>query len=238
MIKEALQYLVGLKTQIVERDGFSYCNKELNLLTDPIISQLSMNTLFGLLDYCETIANPDKIIIHIENEYLVQCYSLELDKWKRRALYAQASPIGKSNYNSGVWLDVEDFIIELRTNFVLNDTTKKIISLLGNITDNEIKNYSDDGITQTATIKSGINLKKETEIPSIVKLAPYRTFTEIKQPESEFIFRMKKSGDGPKCALFQLYDNMWKIETIKNLAEWFRMNLLIYPNKDFYKIIA
>lgn len=55
--------------------------------------------------------------------------------------------------------------------------------------ENEVK-MEDDGVTQTVASKAGVALVREDQIPNPVRLAPFRTFTEIEQPISPFILRV------------------------------------------------
>lgn len=55
-------------------------------------------------------------------------------------------------------------------------------------------------------------------LPPIIKLAPYRTFIEVEQPEGEFLLRLQK---GPSAALFEADGGAWKIQARKNIKEYF-----------------
>lgn len=240
MIKEALQYLIGLsELKVINQDGFSYHDKDLKIFRDPVIDEFTTFTLAGLIEYCDTIVRGDnQIIIHIAGYNQVNCYSMNVDKWQRRILYAKAAPIQGCTYQFGYQLDIEKFIIALRANFVPSETIDNIISTVGNITDNEIKDFADDGITQTATVRSGINLKAKIELPPVIRLAPYRTFIEIEQPKSDFIFRVKKGDNAPTCAIHECNDNRWKFEAIDRIETWFDEYLSHNKNRDYYTIIA
>jgi hypothetical protein len=49
----------------------------------------------------------------------------------------------------------------------------------------------DDGVAQAATISRGIRKESGIILPNPVLLRPVRTFTEVEQPESRFVFRMR-----------------------------------------------
>ena len=40
----------------------------------------------------------------------------------------------------------------------------------------------------------------DVKVPNPVTLRPFRTFIEVEQPESKFIFRMREGG---RCAIFE-----------------------------------
>ena len=61
-------------------------------------------------------------------------------------------------------------------------------------------------------------------VPNPVILRPYRTFPEVEQPASSFIFRMKEN-DGVCCALFEADGGAWKNEAMRNIKEYLKENL-------------
>ena len=83
------------------------------------------------------------------------------------------------------------------------------------------------------TIKTGIASVGEAEVPNPVTLAPYRTFPEIEQVESKFIFRMK---EGPLAAIFEADGGAWKNEAMKRIKEYLVENLK--ELKDKIEIIS
>lgn len=89
--------------------------------------------------------------------------------------------------------------------------------------------YSDDGISQKATVKTGIASKGDAIVPNPVKLQPYRTFHEVEQPMSEFIFRMK-SDDGVRCALFEADGGAWENVAMKKIKEYLEVELADYSD--------
>ena len=77
-----------------------------------------------------------------------------------------------------------------------------------------IKSISDDGVSQAATIKTGVASVNDVKVPNPVVLAPFRTFPEISQPESKFIFRMQS---GPRAALFEADGGAWRNEAMMKI---------------------
>jgi hypothetical protein len=55
-----------------------------------------------------------------------------------------------------------------------------------------------------------------------VVLAPYRTFVEVTQPESDFVFRMQ---NGPRCALFEADGGAWKLTAMRHIKEYLQAAL-------------
>lgn len=90
-----------------------------------------------------------------------------------------------------------------------------------------IASYGDDGITQKATVKTGLASRGDAVIPSPVTLKPYRTFTEVDQPESRFVFRMKEDKyEGVQCALFEADGGAWKLQAMENIKGYLERELV------------
>ena len=95
--------------------------------------------------------------------------------------------------------------------------------------------YSDDGVTQKATIKTGLASKGAAIVPNPVTLKPYRTFLEVDQPASDFIFRMKEYSGSIGCALFEADGGAWKIEAMQNIKTYLQKEL---EGLDQFTVIA
>ena len=72
-------------------------------------------------------------------------------------------------------------------------------------------------MSQSVTVKTGIASVSNVKVPNPVVLRPYRTFTEIEQPESRFIFRMQEGG---LCALFEADGGAWEKKAVINIKEY------------------
>ena len=110
-------------------------------------------------------------------------------------------------------------IICLKSRFAPTEDRDYLVQLLGNITDQQSVQTKDDGITQSATVKNGIQLIGEQRIKPIVTLKPYRTFLD-------FLIRLK---DG-RAALFEADGGAWEREAVKNVADKLRELLEDVPN--------
>lgn len=72
---------------------------------------------------------------------------------------------------------------------------------------------------------TGLSGKETALVPNPVKLRPYRTFTEVEQPESEFVFRMKNYDGSVGCAIFEADGGAWKNRAMKNIKEYLQYEL-------------
>lgn len=231
MIKEALQYVAGLKEEsmepkVLEINGETYCNKSLQRYHNfPMASELRVNTLTALVDYIK--GKPEELresmVLHIESPTQVRLYSGLIDERNREYLIASKAIVNEFEFDK--YYDQERFIIELQANFLETEDLNKIKMVAGNIQAGTTANYDDDGISQKTTISSGIANKTDVIVPNPVRLRPYRTFTEIEQPESSYIFRIKDSERGPAFKLVEADGGLWKNATMKKIKEYLEFEL-------------
>ena len=231
MIKEAINRILELaKPEIIRVDGIEFSNQVLCQVKPPTSKEpLFLNSLSGLVKYidgaiCDDAKDDDeKIFIHIVSPTKVAVIS-ELDaKHRERELFAVAL-YGNKGFNSGIWYDTESFMIRLRTQFVRTKELDTIISIVSNVVDEQSIKYSDDGLSQTVQIKSGIAKKREADLPNPVTLKPFRTFPEIDQPLGLFILRSRKTDSGPEWSLFNADNDHWKLEAMANIEKYLNGN--------------
>lgn len=225
MIKEAIEKIQNLcesqvqyVNEIVDCRSYFKGPKGYTPNYPPKAEMLIINTLTGIKDFSPAL---DKMMIHVSDHKTVRVIDKEfIDTWLTRSTYLTAiheSPV----FKFGQYYDVEMFIIALQSLFVQDDTTALILKLVGNIKDEGVANFNDDGVTQQVTAKTGISLVSNVPVPNPVTLRPYRTFMEIEQPASTFVFRIKgNKGEAPACALFEADGRMWNLKAIKKIKEW------------------
>ena len=117
------------------------------------------------------------------------------------------------------------FIINMQTHFVPTEVRDTLVQLISTVTTENGVSLADDGMTQRVTARSGISLVKQVSVPNPVVLAPYRTFTEVEQPKSPFVFRVRQTGDEVQAALFAADADAWKREAIANIRDWFEQHI-------------
>lgn len=217
MIKEALQYLLSLGT--VEQhvvNGQTYSDKQLHLLPEPTPSTLVVRNLSGIVDYLKS--NFDKqppVLIQIASPTKVHVYSTYNFDMKRNQLIQAEALLPDIPFEK--FLDTEHFNVLLQSCFVPNDFRADLLTVVGNITESNVQTVGDDGVSQQVTGKSGVATLGNIPVPNPVLLKPFRTFVEIEQPESSFIFRMRT---GPSCALFEADGGAWKLDAIEGIKKY------------------
>lgn len=221
--RDALEYLVNLgekKEPIIELDQGTFSRVSLNRVTEPVASKLTVSTLTGLVDYIKTNVDhlEGKLLIQVKSPEEVALYS-PLNADREREKYVSAEAILPNNVVYDRFLDTERFNIMLQSAFVDDEDKSKLLKYTALITDDTVKNFGDDGISQKVTVKTGVASVSDAVVPNPVTLAPYRTFPEVIQPESKFIFRMK---EGPTAALFEADGGAWRNTAILGIKEYLK----------------
>ena len=231
MIKEALQYLVELgKAEEHTINGDTYSDKPLHRIDMyiPKANAIEMHTLTSLVDYIKSDvdAMSEKMIVEVASPTKVNLFS-QLDYNRdREKLVSVSARVPEFSFNN--FMDQEKFCINLQSKFIDDPQTDRslILKFAGTVEAGTVADYGDDGITQKATVKTGIVSKGDAIIPNPVKLRPYRTFLEVEHPISEFIFRMKQDKyDGINCAIFEADGGAWQIAATKAIKEYLQFEL-------------
>lgn len=235
MIKEALQYIVGLgKAEEHQIYGDTYSDKPLHRIDPyyPKAEAVVMHTLTSLVDYIKAHIDDmtEKMIIEVRSpEEVVLCSQLDMNR-DRETMAIVYARIPSFPFDS--FMDQEKFCINLQSKFIDDPETDRalILKFAGTVEAGTVAEYGDDGVTQKATVKTGIASKGEAIVPNPVKLRPYRTFLEVVQPKSEFIFRMKQDKyDGINCAIFEADGGAWQMEATKAIKEYLQFELADMP---------
>ena len=242
MIKEALQYIVGLgEAQEHRINCDTYSDKPLYRIDPyyPKASAIEMHTLTSLVDYIKAKidAMSEMMIIDVRSPEEVVLYSRLDDNRDRETLVVVKARIPSFPFDS--FMDQERFTINLQSKFIDDPATDRalILKFAGTVEAGTVAEYGDDGVTQKATVKTGIASKGDAIVPNPVKLRPYRTFLEVEQPASEFIFRMKQDKyDGINCAIFEADGGAWQMAATKAIKEYLQFELEDF--KDQFTVIS
>jgi hypothetical protein len=229
MLKAAIEKILGLAppTQL-EYDGRNYVNEALHAIKPPVQSDLKIATLTGIADYFRQ--NPDNIaldkaVVHISSHKQVEVVSSIEGPWIQRHSYLTAT-IEHKSFRYGQFLPLDEFMIAVQTYFVQDDITAQLLKMIGNITDASSANLTDDGVSQQVQIKAGARIENAL-LPNPIILAPYRTFTQVEQPQAAFVLRVNKSAGekGTTAALFEADGGNWQNTAIFNIKDWMEKEL-------------
>ena len=213
MTKEALAFIVGMKkAEVIEIHGESYTDRSVFRVDRELRAEaLEMNTLTSLVDYLKSDIDdmPPKMLVHVISPVCVRVISmLDRDRKREKIVEVNASIPG---FEYGRYMDKERFVIAMQSQFIRGDDRELLLKFAGTVKEESIAQYGDDGVSQRATIKTGISTVGDAIVPSPAVLRPFRTFVEVEQPESSFIFRMRQNeGRGIECAIFEADGGAWK----------------------------
>ncbi len=250
MIKEAIKFVTNLGIKPAERK-LNFMDQDGNL-RNIIISDdgrpveiaplnylakeaLVINTLTGLVDYIQSNVERHDIpyFLHIVDHERVELTGVLQSDGKRETLVIARAIVPDFNYD--YFLDSEQLIISLQSKFTKTKDRDLLLKVIGNVKEENVRQTGDNGIAQAVTIKTGVASADDVLVPNPVTLAPYRTFLEVVQPESDFIFRMK---DGPRGAIFEADGGAWRNEAIENIRAYLSEELADEINDERITIIA
>ncbi|EHT3685421.1 hypothetical protein KXP74_000292 [Staphylococcus pseudintermedius] len=226
MIKEALAYLKNefKKTEFYEVGKETYANENLQKIEEPVRREVVVYSLSGLVDYIkDNFDNDERLLVSVLNQQKI-VVETQLNNNKKREIVIMSLA-----YTPTICLDqfmsLEAFNIQLQSIFVKNDDVKNLLRILGNLRSSNIRNAGDNGVSQIVETKRGVTLAQEEVVPNPVRLKPFRTFTEIEQPESLFVFRLRESGNEIQAGLFEADGGTWKNVARLSIKDYLIENL-------------
>lgn len=224
MLKEFAQYLVSLKdNKTYELHGDVYSDHELHRIKPyvPRPDQIEVSGLDSIVKMIRTEAGKlsKPIYILVEGPMEVRTFSALDEDMKRDSLIRATADV--PGFHNG-FMDLQDAIIQLRSKFIPNEDVDYLLDLLSRVNVDNGVTTSDNGVTQTVEARTGVSLKSFLNVRPRVTLAPYRTFLEVDQPESEFILRL---DDNARVGLFEADGGMWKLEAKQRICDYFEEQL-------------
>ena len=221
---EKIEDMTGPKVIVTPQGAFA--DKHLYRVENKLADTIVLSSLSGLAEMIKQEMSKYNLPLFVratsaERVHVLGTVRYDMQRERPYVAYAKFNSFDFDSYMS-----IENMIICLKSRFAPTEDRDYLVQLLGNITDQQSVQTKDDGITQSATVKSGIQLVGEQRIKPIITLKPYRTFLEVEQPESEFLIRLK---DG-RAALFEADGGAWEREAVKNVADKLRELLEDVPN--------
>ena len=239
MIKKALEYIVDLAVPVVrEINGECYSDKPLHRIRyNPTAEPIRLTTLSSLIDYLRSsieVFKTNTTIIHVQSPTKVCVYSTLDEERKREHLVEVNAQLPSIRFDC--FIDHESFCVGMQSKFVDNGDKALLLKFAGTVEAGSVAEYGDDGVTQKATVKTGLASKSDALVPNRVRLCPYRTFLEVAQPDSEFVFRMKQDRSGDvQCALFEADGGAWRMAAVAAVKAYIEEELC---ENDRFLVIA
>lgn len=229
-LREGIEKIEELaKTEIIEVDGRKYSTAGLNKILEPTPASIKVKTLTGVVDYFRE--NRDgldlsTVTVRVDSFNRVEAFCPVMrDNFCERAYPIEAEASLPNGFTFGQWMSIEDFNIRLMSLFTNAGDRDSIMKVTGRVTAETSVTVEDDGISQAVEAKTGVTKVQEVVLSPIVNLAPFRTFAEVDQPVSKFLFRMRRDGNHVSAALFEADGGAWRLEAMKNIAEYLGFNL-------------
>ncbi len=244
-IKEAIAYITGLavkaeKPETIEINGRTYCTKDLRRYDAADMAEpIKATTLTSLADYIKESRSElrDRMIIQVVSATEVLLYSGLLAERDRETLFKVSALLPSFDY--GREYSQEGFLVSMQACFQQTDDREAVTILASNIVNTQSQTFTDDGVTQQAVIKTGITTKETALVPNPVHLVPYRTFLEVEQPASDFIFRISEGRAGePSFKLVEADGGLWKSQAVQNVKAYLIEQLKDIPDREQITVIA
>jgi hypothetical protein len=224
VIKEAMEWIKDhVRPETYDVDGVTYSSDSKMCIKPPAPSGVEVHTLRGLLELLSVDNLDDRLLLRVVDSSFI-CVSSHLkSKHKNRHTFAECHLPVRVGFSFGQYHSIDNFIINIQSKFVDTPQRAALLKAVSNISDSTVLTSEDDGVSQTVAVKNQVNRLEKTRLDPIVHLAPYRTFSEVAQPVSAFLLRLKSIKDAlPDVALFEADGGAWRLEAIKNIAAFLR----------------
>ncbi|WP_105116279.1 hypothetical protein [Streptococcus suis] len=230
-IKAALEYAVELNQHGLEivtaGDGTEYydANRTRMVELDPkrYPRTLELSTLTSLVEYLKSDLNgmqDQRLIVAVEKNDEV-CVWSENDEFEHRTLLVDVKA-RVPELTFGRFISSEQFNIMLQSNFIDDADRGALLDFASALKIENGAEIEDNGVSQVATVKTGVASLAKGKVPNPVDLRPYRTFNEVEQPASKFVFRIDKNA---QMALFEADGKRWVQEAVGNIAAYLKAEL-------------
>jgi len=226
-----------VKPEIVNINGVDYVvdSSGYRRLSKPEIETLKVNSLSGFVKLVKNTIETSKcktpLLVNVKHDYVTLITQLADDK--TREVIISATPI-LPNIDFGYELSVEEMIIQLSTAFIQTENTSRMIGGISNLRKVDEVEFLDDGISQKVVASNGVTAQNY-QLEPIVNLRPIRTFLEVEQVETKYLFRVEKNG---RMVLREADGGAWKYEAQTKVAEHLEKLLAEQITADAIRIVA
>lgn len=225
ILKDAIDRILDLaKPTTMEVGNQTLCSKPMYTITPQrdLPERAEFNTLTGLVDTIrhEGALQPWRLFVRVVSASTVVVYTAytEWDKlhpFTHISLYRTVADVPRITTDTP--MSHEQAIVELRSLYLPGADREYLLDLLSTMSVGEEITSDDNGVTQTATVKQGVQLKATVPVRPIVTLQPFRTFLEVEQPCSDFLLRVGSKGE---IALRDADGGAWKLDAKRKIAAW------------------
>lgn len=206
---------------LIDRDGnFSEIMPE---IIAPFYERLTSLDAIVKMVQTEAVNMFERIYIHIPSHLSVEVFTElwgEEKRFERPTLYV-ANATDVPGWEEETKLPFERAAVALQTRFQDSKDREYTLQLLSQITTGAKITYNDIGVATTIVTQKGVQLQQNATIRPLVRLRPYRTFQEIKQPEGLFLIRIDERG----ISFVEADGGMWKLTARNSIKEYLEKSL-------------
>ena len=214
------------ENRIIEIGGKFYNAQDLTRIfnDDPRPEPIRVSSLSALAEYAAKEYEKTKIgglFAHVVSPTQVQLLEDYKGESADRSCYVEANLENDiTPFIFGKWLPTETFIISLYSLFEQTEDRDLVVKVASCLVDQSRLKAEDSGLTQTMQATAGVINESGVESPNVADLKPFRTFRQIEQPNSPFLFRFKAEGGEIKCALLEADGGAWKHVAMERIKEY------------------
>lgn len=217
------------KLQTHEEHGITYLvdgKGSATPLLQPLVKALEVRTLGAVVSYLEE--NRDELVLSdltvvVAGPGRVVVVGKARHDGRRTVHLEALQPDVAVGFDAFVnrYQAIEDFVVGAQQRFRqgLADLPQ-LLAVVGNITQNDVRNVADDGVSQEVTAKVGIVKVGTTPLPNPCLLVPRRSFPEIILDAVPFVVRVKRGDSLPAVGLFEADGGAWTANATAKIASW------------------
>lgn len=221
MIEQAMEKVLELaKPEIVKGgNGLDYATMNLELMNEnPNVKAVNVRNLAGIVDYVRSEFDGErKLVVHVESAMSVKVFDA-LDKTNNRRVYIVANAF-LPNILLNSFQDRESANIMLQSCFVPNEDLAEVLAIISSLQEDQGVTKTDDGLSEKVVVKQGVTSLATITLKNRYGLKPFRTFTEVSQPLSQLILRVKEGGN---VALYEADGGVWELAAMQSINDFFK----------------
>lgn len=220
---QAVERIAALATQnmTIEMPDGIYSRESFTKVEPPVHhpNTLVMTTLSSFVSLIKENSQKfdlEGAVVTIDKDFAVSLLSPPRQDGYWDCYASTKSPI--LPFQFGNWYGLGSFNIALLTLFVQDEKLMDLFGLMQEIRIEDGVTLKDNGKSITVTTRSGVSAASDEtrQVPSIVKLRPYRYFPEAEQVEVPLLLRLEKSEDyGVRISLHECDGKAWRVDAYK-----------------------
>jgi hypothetical protein len=206
MIKAAIEKLIACGGIHKAENGRELVIGDFNYITPALIDTITVHTLTSLVNawHNDPIIKDMGAFFVVESPVRVEIVS-QVQPGKVRHIIYGAEPFGIDTVNPDNmqhWHSIDDFILQFRKHFQNDAGSAEILRLVSSLVRKGEETIKDNGITQVATVKTGITTVGTQNVGDVVMLRSAYMFPEIDEPQPYFLRLKSQGNDEIQAALF------------------------------------